>query len=537
MVADVDVALKYIGSMIDTTITNPASSLLANTQLASSTSVVLKAQSANTSWFNGSSTIVNAGYNLVDIENIRLFDNQGNETTVRIAGASGFTGSVTSSSAVSEAVAAASRGDVIFISETVQGALSGTSRTSVNMDTTISIASGLRLAFEEGSNRTTNLASQLTVNVLDDVKTSPTLVDNGKFFGSTSHSLELLGSANVNVNGSSFSDIIIGNKGNNVINGFAGNDLIFGGTGSDTLIGGIGNDTLLGGSGHKASAIASFAGESWSLFNLTNDALTTSDPQALEFKTGDKVTYASSGGSGITASIAGVTTALTSITNLYVIRVDNLDGTSSFKLANTLANAHNGVAIDITANGTATSHAFTLDNIAYSLTNLPGNDYISGGSGDDHLIATGVMGSLTTSGVRDLLTMNGGSGADVFTVLSNTGKINIVGGSGSDKFEVMDVFMDAASMNRRANVLDFSSAQDDVQSHFNAASLGAIAIETRLNAGGVTLSQLVSPALPLVDGENGNYQSLTDQVNATYALPDFGLTVADLINFHNAHTA
>ena len=536
-VADVDVALKYIGSMIDTTTTNPAASLLTNTQLAASTSVVLKAQSANTSWFNGSSTVVNAGYNLVDIENIRMFDNRGNETTVRIAGASGFTGSVTSSSAVSQAVAAASRGDVIFISETVQGALTGTSRTFVNMDTTVSIASGLRLAFEEGANRTVNPLAQLTVNLLDDVKTSSTAGNSGNFFGSISHSLEVLGSANVNVNGSSSSDIIVGNKGSNAINGFAGNDLIFGGNGSDTLIGGIGNDTLLGGSGHKASAIASFAGESWSLFNLSTDALTTSDPQALEFKTGDKVVYIATGGSGITASIAGVTTAFNSTTSLYVIRADNPDGSSSFKLANTQANALNGVALDITANGTATSHVFTLDNIAYSLTNLPGNDYLFGGSGDDHLIAAGVMGSLSTAGVRDLLTMNGGSGEDAFTVLSNTGKINIIGGSGSDKFEVMDVFMDASGVNRSARILDFSAMQDDMQSYFTSASLGTAAIEARFNAGGVTLGQLVSPPLPIFDGENGNYQPVTDKVNATYALPDFGLTVADLINIHNAHAA
>lgn len=434
-------------------------------------------------------------------------------------------------------MATAKRGDVIFISETVQGVLNGTSRTSVNMDTTVSIASGLRVVFEEGANRTVNSLAQLTVNLLDDVKTSSTAGNSGNFFGSTSHSLEVLGSANVNVNGSSYSDIIVGNKGNNVINGFAGNDLIFGGNGSDTLIGGIGNDTLLGGSGHKASAIANFAGESWSLFNLINDALTTSDPQALDFKTGDKVAYSATGGSGITASIAGLTTTFNSTTSLYVIRADNLDGTSSFKLANTQANALNGVALDITDNGTATSHAFTLDNIAYSLTNLPGSDYLYGGSGDDYLIATGVMGSLTSAGVRDLLTMNGGSGADAFTVLSNTGKINIIGGSGSDKFEVMDVFLDASGVNKGARVLDFSAIQDDMQSYITSPNLGTVAIETRLNAGGVTLGQLVSPPLLLIDGENGNYQPTTDHVNSTYALPDFGLTVADLLNIHNAHAA
>ncbi len=533
-VADVDLALKHIGSMIDTTTANPAAALLAGTQLAASTSVVLRAQSVTSAWFNGSATLANFGYNLVDIENIHLYDSKGGDVTVRIAGASGFTGNATSSSSVSEAVAAANRGDVIFISETVQGALGGTTRASVNMDTTVSIDGGLRVAFEEGGNRTVNTTAQLTVNMTDEVKSSNVIA----FMGHSSSALELLGAANINVNGSSGSDIIIGNKGNNVINGLAGNDLIFGGNGSDMLIGGIGDDTVIGGSGHRASAIANFAGESMDLFNISKDTIElVDDPQALEFKTGDKVVYTANGGTGVSVYIGGVATALTSSTALYVIRSDNTDGSANFKLASSQANALNGVFLDVISNGTATSHAFTLDNIAYTSTNLPGNDYLYGGSGNDHLIATGVMGSLTTAGVRDTLTMNGGSGADTITVLSNTGQINVFGGSGADKFEVMDVFMDAVGVNKGERILDFSATQDDVQSYFTAASLGSTSIETRLNAGGVTLSQLVAPPLPIVDGsgENGNYQAVADQVNSTYALPDFGLNLADLLNIHNAH--
>ena len=437
---------------------------------------------------------------------------------------------------VSEAVSNASRGDVIFVAETVQGALTGTTRATVNMDTTVSVASGLRVAFEEGANRTVNATAQLTVNITDEVKTSSL----NNFLGSSSRAFEVLGAANINVNGSSYDDIIIGNKGNNVISGLAGNDLIFGGNGSDMLIGGIGDDTLIGGSSHRASAIANFAGESVTLFNTTTDAVITDDPQALEFRTGDKVIYTATGGSGISAMIGGAATALTATTALYVIRIDGASPTSAtFKLASSQANAFAGVALDIVSNGNATSHAFTLDNIAYTGANLPGNDYLYGGSGDDHLIATGVMGSLTTANTRDTLTINGGSGADTITVLSNTGQINVFGGSGADKIEVMDVFLDAVGVNKAARIVDFSATQDDVQSYFAAKDLGTTSIETRLNAGGVTLSQLVAPPLPIVDGsgENGNYQAINDQVNSTYALPEYALSVADLLNIHNAHAA
>jgi hypothetical protein len=296
---------------------------------------------------------------------------------------------------------------------------------------------------------------------------------------------------------------------------------------------------LIGGSSHKASAIANFAGENMNMFNTSTDLITTSDPQALEFKTGDKVVYTATGGTGVSAYINGAATNLTSSTALYAIRIDNVDGSANFKLASSQANALNGVFVDIIANGTATSHAFTIDNVAYTAANLPGNDYLYGGSGNDHLIATGVMGSLTTAGVRDTLTMNGGSGADTLTVLSNTGLINAFGGSGADKFEIMDNFMDAVGVNKAERIVDFSATQDDVQSYFALADLGALSVESRLNAGGVTLSQLVAPPLPIVSGsgENGNYQSISDQVNSTYGLPDFALNVADLINLHNAHAS
>ncbi len=523
-VDDVDQTLKFVGSWLDAKNTSLVTT--GNTLLGAHTLSINAQTAATPKWF--SNTYTNAGINLVDVENIRLFDSAGRDVTVRVAGSSGY-------ESVSEAVAYANRGDVIFVAETVQGALTGTTRATINMDTTVSIASGLRVAFEEGTNRTVNTTAQLTVNMTEEVKTS----SSNRFLGTDSHVLELLGTANINVNGSSANDIIVGNKGNNVINGLAGNDLIFGGNGSDMLIGGIGDDALIGGSSHKASAIANFAGENWSLFNASTDSFTTADPQALEFKTGDKLVYTATGGTGVSAYIGGVATNLTSSTALYAIRTDNVDGSATFKLASTQANALNGVFIDIIANGTATSHAFTIDNIAYTAANLPGNDYLYGGSGNDHLIATGVMGSLTTVGVRDTLTMNGGSGADTLTVLSNTGLINAFGGSGSDKFEVMDSFMDAVGVNKAERIVDFSATQDDVQSYFALADLGSVSVESRLNAGGVTLSQLVAPPLPIVSGsgENGNYQSISDQVNSTYVLPDFGLNVADLINLHNAHAA
>jgi Ca2+-binding RTX toxin-like protein len=368
-----------------------------------------------------------------------------------------------------------------------------------------------------------------------------------RFFGSDTNSLELLGAANVNVNGSALSDLIVGNKGNNVISGMAGNDIIFGGRGSDILIGGVGNDVLVGGSSDRITGAQHTPDDgAFTGFNLTTDAFRFDDASALEFQTGDKVIYKASGGSGI--SVAG-TGLLTETTPLFLIVGNaNTNGSVDVKFASSLANARSGVALDIISNGNATTHGITIDNGAYgaattnpAAVSLAGSDYLYGGSGQDHLIATGVTGSLTLPNVRDVLTMSGGSGNDEFSILGNSGKINIIGGSGSDQVNVFDNFLDIVGVNKTVRVLDFSAAQDDILSTFNPADLGVVSVESRLSNSGLTLSQLVSPPLPIVSGdaENGNYQETNGEIakSIIVELNDYSLNIADLINLHQAHAA
>jgi Ca2+-binding RTX toxin-like protein len=61
--------------------------------------------------------------------------------------------------------------------------------------------------------------------------------------------LTLTGSGNLNGNGNSLDNILIGNSGDNILKGDAGRDVLKGGDGSDILKGGKGNDGLIGGSG------------------------------------------------------------------------------------------------------------------------------------------------------------------------------------------------------------------------------------------------------------------------------------------------
>jgi Ca2+-binding RTX toxin-like protein len=504
-VANVDDSLKYIGSWLDVA-TNPTASTLAGTPLAGSTSVLLKGQaSTGPAWFSGNSATTNAGYNLVDIENIHLMDASGKSTTIRVAGGSGYKD-------VIDAVSNAQRGDVIFISELKElissTAATATVTTSAN-DTSVTVDAGLRVLFEEL--RTTALTSGVinTVTLSENTKSAPASsaissqaspIELTNLYQSDLRILEILGSAAVNVVGSAKSDVIVGNRGANQIIGGLGSDYIFGGNGNDTILGCGGDDVLVGGSTARLDALRHTPEEGvLNVINIQTDTIRVTNSD-LNFVTGDKVSYNFGGGSAASAILSGTaSSAVTTATPLYVIRVDD----ASFKLATSLDYANKGVALDLTGLGTATSQGLMLDNITYTATNLPGNDVINGGGGNDLLIATGVAGSLTAPGVRDLLTMNGGSGDDTFALLGNSGAINMVGGSGKDTVVTSELFNDVVSANKLAKFVDFDAKIDSIISNFTTADLGASkTIEKQLNDDGLSLNQLVSPPGTIVEGTN-----------------------------------
>ena len=78
--------------------------------------------------------------------------------------------------------------------------------------------------------------------------------------GTTAHTLQLTGSANINATGNALGDHLSGNAGNNSIIGGAGNDTITAGTGTDTLTGGGGTDTFVFSVGAAHDVITDFGG-------------------------------------------------------------------------------------------------------------------------------------------------------------------------------------------------------------------------------------------------------------------------------------
>ena len=560
-VTDVDYALKHIGSWLDSTTTTPL--ITSGGVLVGSHTLQLVAQTT-TAWFTGNGTtitspVANGGYKLVDIENIVLTDSSNKSVTIRVAGSNGY-------ESVDSAISSANRGDVIFVAESREvvptvALAANASRASLAMDTTVNMTAGLRVAFEEV--RTTNplaTGAAYTVNMSDQVKSSST--SSAAFLGD-SRAIEILGAADVNVNGSSYADVIVGNRGKNVINGGGGNDFIFGGNGQDMIVGGVGDDYLVGGSGARLTGLRSTANEQPQFTPLEKQAFVDSDYLSVpnvtntsnnnwswdEFKTGDKVIYNFSGGESAKYLANGVTTGtalnLSDAALLYVIANKDASGVK-IGFALTQADALASKAVNITSFGTSTTYGFTLDS-GFDTTKSSGSDYLYGGTGNDTLIATGVSGSLlstVTNAGKDSLTMNGGSGNDNFVLFGNTGQINIFGGSGSDKMQINENFMDIVGANKGARYVDFSASQDDIFSTVNNSNLSKISATTSLesffNSNGVTLSQLVSPPLPIVDGagENGNYTQMNNtQFVSQYVYSDSGvsISVADLINLHNAH--
>ncbi len=528
-VDDVDTALKYIGTWLDSVTTS-----LVNTGdvLRGAHTLQIKAQPLNQRWFSEDYT--NAGFNLVDIENIRLWDG-GDEVTIRVAGSSGY-------ESVDEAIRNADRGDVIFVAETRQGDLqANNTRTVIAMDTSVTVDAGLRVAFEENGNRVVNRTDTLTVTLSGDVVES----ESYRFLGTNSSALEVLGTANVRVFGSQHNDIIIGNSGDNFIGGRAGNDLIFGGNGDDILHGASGDDTLIGGSSHRVAASGHFSFEDLPTVDFDKDEILLNNRQGGAFQTGDRLYYEAAGGSGFYVRNGTSEVEIKSGSSIYAV-VNGVSGNGTegyeFQFAASYIDALAGKVYDLVKLGTATSQSITLfDN--YTAANLPGNDYVYGGTGDDHLIAAGVMGAITSAtAVHDTLTMNGGSGDDEFTIFGNTGRVNMFGGSGQDQFQISDTFLDAAGVNKSARIVDFSATQDRLiaQATDNQLSADGFDIESYLSMGEVSLSQLVAPPLPIVSGsgENGNYEAQGDVTTDTFTLSDFGgLTVEDLIAMHYSHAA
>jgi Ca2+-binding RTX toxin-like protein len=390
--------------------------------------------------------------------------------------------------------------------ETSTNGVFGYEKTDLNL----TIGSGFRVLFEDDSLRTLNKLSSggnFVVNITEESLEA----SNSQFLGN-GRALQVLGDDAVNINGSNFSEIIIGNDGANLIRGGGGNDYIVGNSGADILLGQAGNDVIVGGSSARVFSLAQVDSiEPWGSTGIENAVVNNrfevdSETWLHEMSATNgfvKFTYSFSGGTGIsyyTTPSATTGTEVKSGTSLYgVVQQDG--GHHYIKFATSEAFAKAGNFLDISSLGTATRQNVIVD---YTYTTGNGDDYISGGSGNDVLVSYGVQGSLTATN-KDTVTALGGSGADTMIVMASTGVTNFFGGSGADTFVATEEFLGTSAKNKQATFFDFSSVTDDIAAPIDFNDVQNM--QTTLAGMEVNLTPLVPPEVKVIggSGEDGNY--------------------------------
>jgi Ca2+-binding RTX toxin-like protein len=187
------------------------------------------------------------------------------------------------------------------------------------------------------------------------------------------------GDGNDRITAGAFNDVVTTGNGNDVVNGADGNDSIDGGTGNDTLTGGNGNDTLLGHAG--------------------DDALIGSN--------GDDLLDGGIGADNMQGS--GGTDTVTYATRTRAVTVD-------------ARNASDELADD----GELGERDFVTAE----------TENIIGGSGNDKLTGTSIVGSSLPSGYSRNNKLVGNGGND--TLIGLDGNDQLDGGIGTDIFDAGD---------------------------------------------------------------------------------------------------
>ncbi len=117
-------------------------------------------------------------------------------------------------------------GDDTFIGDTENNTFDG-----ISGNDTVDYSDNINNAYVEINLSSSSTTINGKILVANKAVTNSTIIDTD-----TLYNIE-------NINGTIYSDIIVGNESNNILNGNAGNDILRGGAGNDTLIGGTGIDT------------------------------------------------------------------------------------------------------------------------------------------------------------------------------------------------------------------------------------------------------------------------------------------------------
>ncbi|MGF2038196.1 MAG: beta strand repeat-containing protein [Nostoc sp. CmiVER01] len=315
----------------------------------------------------------------------------------------------------------------------------------------------------------------------------------------------------LNISGTQYDDLIVGNNGNDTINGGYNNDVIIGGAGNDILTGAAGNDTLTGGAGNDIFVYN--PAEGTDIITDFGGVGKGSNPSATVITSLDTLQFKDtpfSGFLGFTAqnllltqngnnleitfedANAGNTNNKVILQNFKLENLDNLPATSSQPaIGNILFYGQTSIAdsFDVfDANSTQTSlfkrNTVTfLNDLSNNITGfdnsndvingqggddiidgLSGNDLLRGGAGNDILIGGAGNDTLINRAGND--TLYGGTGDDSLNASSSIGDNLISGGDGNDSLDISGLYRyNGSSFDSRSlgnNTLDGGAGNDSL---------------------------------------------------------------------------
>jgi len=271
-------------------------------------------------------------------------------------------------------------------------------------------------------------------------------------------------------------DTLDGDGGDDTINGVAGNNKIYGGPGNDSLTGGGGDDSIIGGDTNADTAAGSSG----------NDTIVSGN--------GADTAYGGEGNDSITGG--------TGVDKLY-----GQDGNDTIT----------GDAGNDSLYGGAGNDSVTDAAGVSSLEGGAGNDTLDGGAGDADTVKGGDGNDLVKDGAGTS-TLLGEAGDD--TLLGGAGIDSMVGGTGSDTFDVTDVLLTA----NHADIEDFADIGATTTDVIKIAAANTTVATAAGSAPVVaTLSHTAAAANATIDLTAANKTSV-----ATNAMDILELTAANL---------
>jgi Ca2+-binding RTX toxin-like protein len=259
----------------------------------------------------------------------------------------------------------------------------------------------------------------------------------------------------LNILGTYYNDLIVGNSGNDTLSGGIGNDTIIGGAGNDVIAGENDNDTLTGGAGNDKFIYNNYGYDGTDIITDFVGVGKGSNSSEAVIASVDTLQFTGIGstarnlrltqdGDNLEITFGDFVSGKVILQNFKLEDLDNLPATSSQPaIGNILFGGETSItdSFDVFDADSTQSTVFNRNTVTF-LNDLDNNiigfdnsnDVINGQAGDD--IIDGKSGNDLLRGGAGNNTLNGGTGDDTLSAAGSTGDNLLFGGDGNDSLDV-----------------------------------------------------------------------------------------------------